>query len=355
MVRRGSLKLLCGLTFIASCASGQWLNYPAPGIPRLPDGKPNLAAPAPKTADGKADLSGLWTINRRQYSAYIANDLKPGDVQPWAEALSKERQENLGKDNPSDIHCLPFGPRFNFSLNFLKIIQTPALIVILSEDLTYRQIFLDGRDLPADPNPDFMGYSVGHWEGDTLVVATAGYNDRTWLDYAGHPHTEALRTIERFHRNDFGHLELIETFDDPEAFTRPWTVKADGNLTSDSDLLEYVCNENNKDIAHLVGKASDEKGVAVEVPAEMLAKYAGVYAGTVNGLPISLEILPSGRELWFSRDGGAKQLLAALSNTKFVTPPGAQLEFIEQGGEIAALQFYAVGIDQRLPRVRERK
>src|SRR6516165_3740122 len=272
--------------------AAQWLHYPTPGIPRLPDGKANLVAPAPKTADGKADLSGLWTINRRQYSAYIANDLKPGDVQPWAEALTKERQENLGSDSPSDIHCLPFGPRFNFSLNFLKIIQTPALIVILSEDLTYRQIFLDGRDLPADPNPDFMGYSVGHWEGDTLVAATAGYNDRTWLDNAGHPHTEALRTIERFHRNDFGHLELIETFDDPKAFTRPWTVKADGNLTSDSDLLEYVCNENNKDIAHLVGKASDRRGVAAEVSAEMWAKSAGVSAEPKKGPPFRLELPP---------------------------------------------------------------
>jgi hypothetical protein len=346
----GRLKVL-SLALIASCASGQWLNYPTPGIPRLPDGKPNLAAPAQKATDGKPDLSGVWTINA---AANPASLLKPGDAQPWAEALTKERQENLGKDNPSSVHCLPFGPGFASATNFLKIVQTPALIVILSEDLTYRQIFLDGRDLPAAPNPDFMGYSVGHWEGDTLVVATAGYNDPTWLDNAGHPHTEALRTVEWFRRRDFGHLEITETFDDPNAFVRPWTVNATGNLTPDSDLLEYVCNENNKDIAHLVGKASDQKGVAVEVAAEILARYAAVFAGTLpSGRPIRLEIFPVGRELWFSRDGGARQLLTPVANTKFLAPAGPQLEFFEENGEIVALQFYGVGFDTWLLRVRD--
>jgi hypothetical protein len=243
-----------------------------------------------------------------------------------------------------------------FGPNFLKIVQTPTLIVILSEDLTYRQIFLDGRDLPVDPNPDFMGYSVGRWEGDTLVVTTVGYNDRTWLDYAGHPHTESLRTTERFHRKDFGHLELNETFDDPKAYARPWTVKVMGDLIADSDLLEYVCKENNKDISHLVGKASDAKRDAVEVAPEILARYAGVYAGTrPSGLPIRFEIFPAGRELWFSRDGGAKQLSTPLTNTKFVIPAGAQLEFLEEGGEVVAIQFYGVGADVRLPRVGERR
>jgi hypothetical protein len=215
------------------------------------------------------------------------------------------------------------------------------------------RFFLDGRDLPADPNPDFLGYSVGHWEGDTLVVATTGYNDRTWLDYAGHPHTESLHTTERFHRKDFGHLEITETFDDPKAYARPWTVNVSGELTADSDLLEYVCNENNKDIAHLVGKASDAKGV--DVAPEILVKYAGVYAGTRGGRPIRFEIFASDRELWFSRGDGAKQPLTPLSNTKFAVPAGAELEFIEENGEIVALKFYGIGVDARLPRVREGK
>jgi len=352
MVRRGSLKLLCGLTFIASCASGQWLNYPTPGIPRLPDGKPNLAAPAPKASDGKPDLSGVWRINAGPYSANIANGLKPGDVLPWAEALAKQRGENLGKDDPSNIHCLPLGPRFTFDANnsIKKVIQTPTLIVILSEDLSYRQIFLDGRELPVDPNPDFMGYSVGHWEGDTLVVTTAGYNDRTWLDAGGHPHTEALRTTERIHRRDLGHLEITQTFDDPKVYTRAWTVKVTGDLMPDSDLLEYVCNENNKGSAHLVGKA-----IAIEVAPEVVAKYAGVYAGTTSsGRPVRFEILLSGRELWFSRDGSARQLLTPVSNTQFLIPMGGvQLEFLEENGEAVALKISGVGIDVGVPRVRE--
>ena len=346
-------RLFLVLTALCTAATAQWLNYPTPGIPRLPDGKPNLAAPAPKAPDGKPDLSGVWTIN----AGAPANDLKPGEVLPWAETLTKERQENLGKDDPSSVHCLPFGPRLNFvPTNPLKIVQTPTLIIILSEDLTYRQIFLDGRDLPADPNPDFMGYSVGHWEGDTLIVRTAGYNDRTWLDYGGHPHTESLRTTERFHRKDFGHLEIAETFDDPKAYARPWTMKVTTDLIPDSDLIEYVCNENNTNIAHLVGKASDQKRVAVGVAPEILARYAGVYAGTFpSGRPIRLEIFPVDRELWFSRDGSARQLLTPIASTKFLTPAGPQLEFLEENGEIGTVQFYGVGFDAKLPRVRDGK
>jgi hypothetical protein len=352
ILSRNKLALL--LAALTATASAQWLNYSAPGIPRLPDGKPNLAAPAPKAADGAPNFSGLWRINYRSYSPNIAIDLKPGEVLPWAEALSKQRTENLGKDDPSSVHCLPFGPRLNFwpDTNPLKVVQTPALTVILSQDLTYRQIFLDGRELPADPNPDFMGYSVGHWEDDTLAVTTAGYNDRTWLDAAGHPHTESLRTVERLHRRDFGHLEIAETFDDPKAYARPWTVKVTADLVPDSDLLEYVCNENERDSAHLVGKASDEK--RVEVVPEVLAKYAGVYAVTTRiGRAIRFEIFLSGRELWFSRDGDAKRLLTPIANAKFATSLGAQLEFVEEKGEIVALQLYGIAGDARLPRVRE--
>src|SRR5262245_46819517 len=329
------------LATTASAVSAQWLNYSTPGIPRLPDGKANLAAPPPKTEDGKPDLSGLWAIKYMPYNTDIATDLEPEAVQPWAAALTKQRAENLGKDDPSSLQCLPFGPRVNFATdtNPLKIVQTPTLIVILSEDLTYRQIFLDGRVLPADPNPNFMGYSVGHWEGETLVVVTAGFNDRTWLDGRGHPHTESLRTTERFYRRDFGHLELSETFDDPKAYGRPWTVKVTGELRPDTDLLEYVCNENEKDHAHMVGKAADLK--PIEVEPDVLANYAGAYSGPSRlGSPIRFEIIISGRELSASRDGLAKQTLTPISSSKFVTPGGAQLEFVEENGEIVALQLY---------------
>ena len=347
---------LISTVLAATTVSAQWLNYPTPDIPRLPDGKPNLAAPAPKTNDGKPDLSGLWAINYMPYNANIATDVKPEDILPWAVALTGQHKEKFGKDDPSSLHCLPFGPRLNFATdaNPLKVIQTPTLIVILSEDLTYRQIFLDGRDLPVNPNPSFMGYSVGHWEGDTLVVVTAGYNDRTWLDADGHPHTESLRTTERFHRKDFGHLELSETFDDPKAYARPWTVRVTGELRPDTDLLEYVCNENEKDREHMVGRMSDLK--PIELTPDVLAKYVGVYSGANRlGRPMRFQILLSGHELSFSRDGLAKQALTPISNIKFVMPGGAQLEFVEGNGEIVALQLYGLAGDVRLPRLREEK
>ena len=137
----------------------------------------------------------------------------------------------------------------------MKIVQTSNLLVILYEYQTiFRQIFIDGRALPKDPNPTWMGYSVGHWDGDTLVVTTAGYNDRTTLDLAGHPHTEALRLTERYHRRDAGHLDLQVTFDDPKAYTKPWTVLIKQALVVDTELLDEVCLENEKSLQHLVGR-----------------------------------------------------------------------------------------------------
>src|SRR5580698_6946343 len=184
--------------------AAQWLNHPTPGIPRTPGGKPDLAAPAPRTPDGKPDLSGLWNKISPKYSRNIAADLKPGEVQPWAEALVRQRQEDLGRDY-MNVLCVPLGPGYTTSADstgaeMMKIVQTPALILILNPDLTYRQIFLDGRPLETAPNPSWMGYSTGHWDGDTLAVESYGFNDRTWLDHDGHPHTQALRTTERYRR-----------------------------------------------------------------------------------------------------------------------------------------------------------
>ena len=267
------------ITAAVAVASGsaQWLTYPTPGIPRTPDGKPNLSAPAPRTPDGKPDLSGIWGTDGQKYYFNIAADLKPGDVQTWADAISKQRADGLGRDDPSSIGCLPQGPRVNHYVHQQKIIQTPNLIVMLVEDLTYRQIFLDGRELPKDPNPSFMGYSVGHWDGDTLVVESSGFKDTLWLDLYGHPHTEALRITERFKRTDFGHMEIQETIDDPKAFNKPFTITLSAYLLPDSELLEYVCTEGEKDRGHLVGKASDARPTTVKVAPEVLAKYVGTY------------------------------------------------------------------------------
>ena len=243
-------------------AAAQWLNYPTPGIPRLPDGKPNLSAPAPRKPDGKPDLSGIWngdkpSLQNLKYLSNLAADFKPGEfpIQPWAEALTKERTPGGSEWPPA--RCLPPGvPVLNTGNRSLKIIQEPSLVVILYEVFgQFRQIFLDGRTLPKDPNPTWLGYSVGRWDGDTLVVDTSGFNGKTWLDVRGHPTTEALHVTERFRRHDFGHLDIQLTIDDPKAYTKAWTVNLlPLHFDGDNELLEDVCNENEKDVKHMVGK-----------------------------------------------------------------------------------------------------
>ena len=172
------------LTLVLSAPlAAQWLRYPTPGIPRTADGKPNLSAPAPRGADGKPDFSGLWTKISPKYSRNIAADLKPDEIQPSARALVEQRREDLGREY-MNVKCVPLGPGYPTSADstgaeMMKIVQTPALIIILNPDLTYRQIFLDGRPLEAAPNPSWMGYSGGRWEGDTLVMESFGFNDRT--------------------------------------------------------------------------------------------------------------------------------------------------------------------------------
>jgi hypothetical protein len=248
------------LILLVACvpAFAQWLNYPTPGIPRLPSGKPNLEAPAPKTADGKPDLSGLYDIDNGRLFQDIAADMRAQDlpIQPWAAALAKQREQDMRKDDPYS-HCLPPGvPRINSGNRPFKIIQTPGLIAILYETgFLFRQIFMDGRPLPKDPEPTWLGYSVGRWDGDTLVVDTVGFNDKNWLDgNKGRPQTEALHVTERFRRVNFGHLEIQSTVDDPKAYTKPFTVKQNLHLLADSEILENICNENEKDAPHLVGK-----------------------------------------------------------------------------------------------------
>src|SRR5215469_3087231 len=218
--------LMAAMLAIASVpTTAQWLNYPTPGIPRTVNGKPNLSAPAPKTTDGKPDLTGLWRLGVEVgISANITAGLASEDIRPWANALSRQRLEDFGKDDPEITGCKPGGPRHITHGGLTKIVQAPTLIVMLYEDLSYRQIFLDGRQLPVDPNPSWMGYSVGRWEGETLVIESAGFNDRTWLDFAGHPHTEALRITERYRRRDFGHMDLDMTYSDPGAYMKPRTI-----------------------------------------------------------------------------------------------------------------------------------
>jgi len=319
------------LTFILAAPSyGQWLNYPTPGTPRTPDGKPNLTAPAPKTPDGRPDLSGLWQPDWQTNTGgssllNLAADLKPDEIQPWAEALYQQRSQNFIKDHPF-FRCLPgIGPATTIGMiGAYKILQTPSIIAFLPEGDhgpgVYRQIFVDGRELPKDPNPSWQGYSVGHWEGDTLVVESSGFNDRTWLDGGGHPHSEALHVIERFHRRDFGHMELKMTFQDPKVYARPWTISMDIVLMPDTELLEYVCGENERDVPHLVSTEKDQKRFRsnVQVPREVLAKYAGVYQ-TIRpgGNSTTYTVTLDGDRLQISGVGPGKFPLSAHSETAF--------------------------------------
>src|SRR5215475_11687981 len=268
------------LTLSASLEA-QWLHQPTAGIPRTPDGKPNLSAPTPRTTEGKPDLSGLWNKISPKYSRNIAADLKPEEIQPSARQLVEERKENLGREY-MNVVCLPLGPGYATSADstgaeMVKIIQTPALIVMLNPDLTYRQIFLDGRKLETEPSPSWMGYSVGHWDGDTLVVESSGFNDRTWLDHDGHPHTEALRMTERYRRRNLGALDIEVTLSDPAVYARPWTVDVRAELAADTEIIEWVCNDNGQGTKHWVGKASDETKDERRIAPEILSKYAGVY------------------------------------------------------------------------------
>jgi hypothetical protein len=253
-----SQKTACALLVLALAAplAAQWIDYPKPVIPRLPDGRPNLTAPAPRTPDGKPDLSGIWETSPG-YTGNIARDLKNGEVQfqPWAETLYKHRVETMSREDPQARCVLSGVPRENVVPYPFKIFNTNGEIVILYEALhSYRQIFMDGRPLPKNPNPTWMGYSVGHWDGDTLVIESSGFVDNNWLDNNGHPGTEALRLTERFRRRDFGHIDAAITVDDPKAYKKPWTVNLKFNLNPDTELIEYVCDENEKDVNHLVGK-----------------------------------------------------------------------------------------------------
>jgi hypothetical protein len=259
------------LTLIALTVplAAQWIHYPTAGVPRLPNGEPNLTAPAPRAADGKPDLSGLWEARTGAPTAPVAGaaalapeflaidaSLKGGlPYQPWARALRQAREDNNGKDNPDGL-CLPLGFVRMHSHPFpRKILQVPGFLAILFEkNVEYRQIFTDGRPLPVDPQPAYNGYSSGEWEGDTLVVQTIGIRDDVWLDGAGNPITEAARVTERYRRPNYGNLEIEVTVDDPKAYTKPWTVTLHQTIRLDTDLIEYFCLENEKDRSHLVGK-----------------------------------------------------------------------------------------------------
>ncbi len=257
-VSRVFLLVLTMVCAIPLTAAAQWDPYPSKNMPRTPDGKVDLNAPPRRTADGKIDLQGFWMPSDNvRHLLNLAADLKPEEVplQPWAAALYKERIDTNGKDHPG-VRCLPSGiPEKNNIPDGLKVVQTPDVLVFLYESRTiYRQVFTDGRPLPKDAQPTWMGYSIGHWDKDTFVVETIGQNGKTWLDMRGLPGTESLKVIERYSRPTIGTINIDVTIDDPMAYTKPWSVKLSWKLVPDTDLIESICEENSRDLPHMVGK-----------------------------------------------------------------------------------------------------
>ncbi|HLH33011.1 MAG TPA: hypothetical protein VKY31_17550 [Terriglobia bacterium] len=247
--------LLCAFC-VPSRSFAQWEGYPTPGIPRTADGHVNLTAPAPRTADGKPDLTGIWLASRGAFN--FAVGLKRGETVPFNAEGKKffdERQANNSKDEPS-ARCLPSHIALRNQLATpIKFVQFPGVTIQLYESrTTFRQIFTDGRPLPKVEWPTWGGYSVGRWEGDTFVVETVGFNGKTWLDQAGHPATDAMHLTERFTRKDFGHMELETIIDDPKVYSRPWSTFAQFTYKADTELLEYICEENERDSGFMVGK-----------------------------------------------------------------------------------------------------
>jgi hypothetical protein len=350
-----SCAVLSVLLFGSSPLHAQWLNYPTPGTPRLRNGQPNLSAPAPRQADGKPDFSGVWGFDGGPSLFYIAGGLKPEEIQPWAREAVQRASDTLGRDDQF-AKCLPQGPRFNHFVGLPnKIVQMPKLMMVLAEDLTYRQIFLDGRKLPEMIAPSFMGYSVGHWEGDTLVVDTIGYKDTTLLDFAGHPHTENLRVTERYRRVDFGHMEIQETFSDPGVYSRPMTVTVKATLVPDTELLEYVCAENEKDRRgnRLIGTVSEEVKTLtpVGVAPDVLAQYVGSYDFRFPENPTIASVWPITMANGTLLLNGAP--LIPLSETRFSWAGTAGVEFFKDAqGRVTHFEVvYVEGnlIGRRLP------
>ena len=250
--------------------SAQWLDYPTPSVPLTADGKPNLSAPAPRTADGKPDFTGMWgwvtigppcgahcgDLQIGWEFLNIARNLKGGlPYQPWAAELVKKRKADNAKDDPN-VRCMPRGALRIWTDDYYKrIFEVPGRLEILTErNMQYRQIYTDGRPLPADPNPTWNGYSIGKWDGDTMVVQSIGFRDDLWLDSDGNPLTSAAKVTEKIRRPNYGTLEVEITVDDPKAYTAPWTVKLTQPLVLNSELMDYYCLENEKDFVHMVGK-----------------------------------------------------------------------------------------------------
>jgi hypothetical protein len=325
-------------------AGAQWLDRRTPGIPRKPDGKPNLTAPAPRGPDGKPDLAGVWN------GPVPETRFDPASAQPWVNDLVRQRQREYWRTRPSYL-CLPSGPEADRFAGWKRILQMPTAIAILNDDLTYRVIFMDGRELEANPAPSWMGDSVGRWDGDTLIVESAGFNDKTWLSRYGQPHTEALRMSERYRRPDFGHLQVEVTFTDPAAYAKPWGFTAEMALAADTEMLESVCERSSDH-----WNASLAGDTAVTVAPDVLARYVGVYRGFYLANKRTIEVSFSDGQL-IARiigaaavDGGEMRPLIPQSQTLFEGSGIAYQFIVDDKGVATALEEIHISGPSRFPR-----
>jgi hypothetical protein len=329
----------------AAPAGAQWLNYRTPGLPRTADGKVKMTAPTPRTPDGKPDFTGAWTPSGGQGALDGLETLRvaPDALKPWAREVMRERAHDFFKTRP-DFQCRPSGPEAESFERDKRILQTPAMIVLLNPNQTYRQIFLDGRTLERDPTAaTWMGYSVGRFEGDTLVVESNGFNDSTWLNNVGLPHTEKLRVTERYKRPDLGHLTVDVTFTDPDTFEKPLQFSLSMQLLTDTEMLEEVCESK---MEFWTGNISDLQKAAVKVPEDVLKQYVGYYEGYWRA---------NLRKVTVTLEGGALHVTGLLlpepvelipeSDSVFTTTEGVSYKFVKDdtGAVIRAEEIHRGG------------
>jgi hypothetical protein len=340
------MKAICVVCLVlcAAPAGAQWLDRKTPGLPRTPDGKVKLTAPAPRTADGKPDFTGIWTPSGGQGALDGLETLRvdPEAVKPWARDIIRERANDFFKSRP-EFQCRPSGPEAESFGRDKRILQTPAMIAVLNSNQTYRQIFLDGRTLEKDPAPMWMGYSVGRFENDTLVVESNGFNDSTWLNNVGLPHTEKLRVTERYRRPDLGHLTVDVTFTDPDTFDTPLQFSVAMRLLTDTEMLEEVCESK---MEFWTGNVSDLQKSAVKVSEDVLKRYVGYYEGYWRA---------NLRKVTVTLEGGTLHVTALLlpgtvelipeSDSVFTTTEGVSYKFVtdEKGTVIRAEEIHRGG------------
>jgi hypothetical protein len=261
--------LLLAAAFFSSSAFAQWIGYPTANVPRKADGSVNMSAPAPRLANGKPDLSGIWisdrtpegeespsdvyTLPTSRFMNNMGVDMPDGlPYQDWLKPIVKRHTENMAIEDPH-IRCLPDTFLRAYGMpHMLKFVHTPGLFVTLNElNAGYRQVFVDGRALPDDPSPGWQGYSSAVWEGDTMVIDSIGFRDDTWIDWNGSVLTEQAKVREEITRPDYGHIKIHVTVDDPGAYTRPWSVDLVQRIVVDGELIDEICLENERFVEHM--------------------------------------------------------------------------------------------------------